>query len=380
MWLFSDLYKTYRSLILFTFSHSNPQFGYDVIGRQRTDELLPSIITRQPFSVNPLKHLGLLIRMVINWRQSFSIIKDSYEANLNTKQVYGQLFYFQTLLGKEFDVVHINALQTAHHFKSKHWFKTAALIVSSRGQDFDFFPGKFRRSLLMADHLHVLGSYLGSKAVEEGYSGSISIIPPAHNTSEDSIHLKKLKKPIHIATAARLSWTKGYLYNLRVIKKLVNRGHQVTYSIYGDGPSYEELAFHIADLNLKRHVYLKGWVKEANLLRELHGIHIFLHLAIEEGFNNSILLAQSHGVPCVVSDAGGLPENVANGKTGYVVNRYNVDQAVFAIESLITDETLYCEMSKAALRHAKQFTLKEQLRKYTEMYTDVHGASAKVKV
>ena len=46
-------------------------------------------------------------------------------------------------------------------------------------------------------------------------------------------------------------------------------------------------------------------------------------VGIEEGFCNAVIEAQAMELPVVTSDAGGLPENVEDGVTGFVVPRRN---------------------------------------------------------
>jgi len=53
-----------------------------------------------------------------------------------------------------------------------------------------------------------------------------------------------------------------------------------------------------------------------------------------------VLKAQKFGIPCVVSDAGGLPEIVINGVNGSVVPKGDRSAAVEAILRLLQDGAL----------------------------------------
>ena len=67
--------------------------------------------------------------------------------------------------------------------------------------------------------------------------------------------------------------------------------------------------------------FFLGEMPQEKILEEMRGADVFLHSAVSEGFCNAVIEAQSMGLPVVCSDAGGLPENVSDGKTGYVVPR-----------------------------------------------------------
>jgi spore coat protein SA len=60
------------------------------------------------------------------------------------------------------------------------------------------------------------------------------------------------------------------------------------------------------------------------------------------------LEAQASGTPVVVSDAGGLPESVAPGESGIVVEQRNAEQLGNAIAALLTDEPKRSAMAAAA--------------------------------
>lgn len=373
VWLFFRLKQVFPELILFHFGQPELEYGYSTIGQEAVEQVMKGSLYRKPFSRNIFLHIWAGMIIIVHLKQCIRIFLHCRAQGLSPAQAYGQLYYYQELLGRNFDLVHINALQTARHFRSKHLFGKAAVIASSRGQDFDFFPNRYDAVLQEIDHLHVLGTYLEAKARERGYKGPISIIPPAFPPLDTEILTRELhNEEIIIATAARLFWTKGYRYSLLAIKELVQSGYKVRYRIFGEGEEREKLIFIVHSLELTNHVDFVGWLSESQLIKELTNAHIYLLLSIEEGFNNSVLLAQAMGIPCVVSDAGGLPENVADGVSGRVVPRYDAAAAVGALIQLIDNPGIRIQMGAAARDRVKNnFSLENQVAQCVAMFEKV---------
>ncbi len=371
VWLFGLLRKEFGNLQLMLFEEPALSYGYELLGKEQTQQVLEHALYRQPFTYNPFTHIKTIITGLLHLKQTQAIIKECKQDGLTNAQVYGQFLYFHCLLGKKYDLVHINALQTAYHFKAKAWFGNAKVLVSSRGQDFDFFPDKYDTLLTKVDHVHVLGSYLKNKVLAKGIAEkNITIIPPAHIPNEPAA-IQSKKRPsatIHIATAARLTWTKGYRYAIEAIAQLIHQNVDVHYHIYGDGDQKEELLYLVNLLNIRQHVTFHGWLTENVLKEELVQHDIYLLLSIEEGFNNSVVLAQSLGLPCIVANTGGLPENTIHLKTGLVVETYNSSDVVKAIMMLNNDPALYEQMSLQAIQKVNQYTIPQQIKAYATMY------------
>ncbi|MES2691186.1 MAG: glycosyltransferase family 4 protein [Bacteroidota bacterium] len=372
VWLFAELKKQFPQLELFLFDKPALQYGYELIGKELTDQVLKNASYRTPFTRNPASYVFTALLCILHLKHASGIIKDCRSKGLSLPQSFGQLHYFRSLLGKKYDLVHINALQTAVHFKSKAWFNAAQLLVSSRGQDLDFFPDRYDQVLKNADHVHVLGNYLKQKVEQRGLNNKITIIPPAYVGLKGNNHDRSMPPTtIHIATAARLSWTKGYRYSLRVIKKLVDQGYPVHYHIFGDGEQKEELVFTIAELNLSPYVTMHGWTNENELKQHLQKMNLYLLLSIEEGYNNSVLMAQGMGIPCIVAHAGGLAENVRDGISGKVIPAYHIDGAVDAIKELAGNNAYYREISAQAVARASELNLPAQVEEYAALYRKV---------
>jgi len=187
------------------------------------------------------------------------------------------------------------------------------------------------------------------------------------------------KETFIVATAARLIWTKGYAYALRAIAAL--RDHlygkvDIRYIVMGDGAEFEFLEFERRRLGLEMNVEFTGWLNQLEVARRIKEADVYLLLSIEEGFNNSVMLAQSLGIPCIVSDAGGLPENVVDGVTGFVVPRYSVSAASEKLLILCQDGDLRHQLGEnARIRMNSEFSLENQVNRYCDLLNSYIGKS-----
>ncbi|WP_153016232.1 glycosyltransferase family 4 protein [Heyndrickxia coagulans] len=85
-------------------------------------------------------------------------------------------------------------------------------------------------------------------------------------------------------------------------------------------------------------------------VRELYeNADIYLQLSKEETQGISVLDAMKSGIPCIVSDRGGLPESVINNYTGYVVNIEDKDLIMNKIKDLLVDKEKRGWMGKNSL-------------------------------
>jgi glycosyltransferase involved in cell wall biosynthesis len=63
---------------------------------------------------------------------------------------------------------------------------------------------------------------------------------------------------------------------------------------------------------------------------------LYVQISSIENMSLSVLDAQRHGMPCVVTDVGGLPEIIQSGRNGYVVSPHGIDAAADAVCHLLS--------------------------------------------
>ena len=103
----------------------------------------------------------------------------------------------------------------------------------------------------------------------------------------------------------------------------------------------------VRNLNLEDHVLFLGkqdWVSEFYQMSDL-----VLLLSEKESFGLTLLEAMKSGVVPIGSNAGGIKEVIQHGKTGYIVDVGDSDQASQYAIRLLTDDELYQRFREAML-------------------------------
>lgn len=85
----------------------------------------------------------------------------------------------------------------------------------------------------------------------------------------------------------------------------------------------------------------------------------------DEPFGNVAAEAGLYGLPCIVTDRGGLPEVVEHGQTGYIVPAHSPKQIYTYLETLINDPIGRRAMGKEAQKYIlKEFSIVKMIDNY----------------
>ncbi|MFA0964681.1 glycosyltransferase family 4 protein [Roseivirga sp. BDSF3-8] len=373
--LMAALKQTYPGLQLFMFRPGDKQAGIAQVGKEDIETVLTDALMRGQPKARPGILLNFIGNCLRNPRQAIATYKRARSQNLSTAQAIGQVFYHHELFGKQFDMVYFNAVQIAYHFDIPFYFPDTRILISCRGDDFDLNPTKYNKPLLTADHVHVLGSYLRSQVIDRGIEDkNITTIPPAFlpkwPSRENFVYSSNTLK---ITIAARLNWTKGHRYLLDaidILKKSLN-DTRVELHIMGIGEAEEELRYRVFELGLDKEVTFHGWVAEKEVIEMVRDSFVYCLPSLVEGYNNSVVTAQSLGVPCIVARSGGLSENVIHEKTGFVVSPASGEEIAQSILSLWEDKDLYQNMCTNAIERVKELDFSIHIRRYNQMFDEV---------
>ena len=113
--------------------------------------------------------------------------------------------------------------------------------------------------------------------------------------------------------------------------------------------------------------------RSADLQRDLANARAFVYLSDSEGLGSAALLAMAYGVPVVASRAGGLPEAVADGETGVLVEN-RIEDVMAALEQLEHNPELARAMGAAGReRAARAFAPSAVARATLAVYEEAAG-------
>lgn len=150
---------------------------------------------------------------------------------------------------------------------------------------------------------------------------------------------------LRLGIVAQLIERKGHRVLLEALQALQPRWPQAVLLVFGRGPLEEALRAEVARCGLQAQVRFAGF--RDDLPRWLGGLDLLVHPASMEGLGVSLLQAAAAGVPIVASRAGGLPEAVADGRTGLLVPPGDVTALAAAIDGLLADAALRERMGAA---------------------------------
>ena len=141
---------------------------------------------------------------------------------------------------------------------------------------------------------------------------------------------------------------------------------KVTFTIVGDGterPSLEERA-----RSLTAKVVFTGSSKEVD--KYLGKANCYILFSKNEGLPMSIIEGMRAGLPIIGSRVGGIPEQIVDGESGFVVD---VDEKQLAakLKFLIDNLNLLPDMGKVSYNYyLEKFTIEAMVKAYSRLYSE----------
>lgn len=150
-----------------------------------------------------------------------------------------------------------------------------------------------------------------------------------------------------IGSVARLDVGKGHEELLEAFAQLTSRFPHAKLLCVGDGPLRRHLETRIQRLGLTDRVRLLGQRDDVPRVTQVFDIAVLA--SHYEGMGRVLLEAQAAGKPVVATRAGGMPEIVKDGHTGYLVPVGDARALAQALERLMADDALRARMGQAAV-------------------------------
>ena len=137
---------------------------------------------------------------------------------------------------------------------------------------------------------------------------------------------------------ARLSDVKGHDVLVRSFQRVIARFPEAQLLIAGQGKEENALKRLVRTLNLEEHVRFYPLVEQASGLLAL--FDVFVMPSRQEGLGLAIMEAQACGVPVVASRVGGIPDLIADRRTGILVPPGEPELLAEAIVTVLSDGKL----------------------------------------
>lgn len=173
-----------------------------------------------------------------------------------------------------------------------------------------------------------------------------------------------------VGNIAALVAHKGQRHLIEAAALVMKEVPDARFVIVGDGELRPNLEQQVKHLGLEKHVFFTGFRTDA--LSVLKAFDVFVMSSITEGLGTSLLDAMACAKPIVATDAGGIPEVVEDGTTGFIVPPRDHQAMAAAIVKLLKDEALRRRMGEAgvALVNAK-FSAERMVQETIAVYQRV---------
>ncbi|UII23879.1 glycosyltransferase [Fulvivirga ligni] len=125
---------------------------------------------------------------------------------------------------------------------------------------------------------------------------------------------------------------KNQSFLIDVFAEYVKQNEDAQLWLVGDGKLRKQLEAKVSDLNLTHSVKFLGFRKDVISL--IKAADVMVMPSKIEGLPGVILEAMSCKIPVIASNVGGIPEVIINGETGFVIEGFEVDKYLYAVNEL----------------------------------------------
>jgi glycosyltransferase involved in cell wall biosynthesis len=156
-------------------------------------------------------------------------------------------------------------------------------------------------------------------------------------------------EPVRLVNVAMFTGQKGHEKLIPLAADLVKNGLNITLTLVGDGPTRANCEAMAAQLGIADRVHFVGALSD--VVPALDAADIFVHLPDFETFGIVLAEAMARSLPVLSLRIGGIPEVVADGETGLLVE--NGDPPGEQAARLITDPAYRRQLGAAGATRAK---------------------------
>jgi glycosyltransferase involved in cell wall biosynthesis len=169
-----------------------------------------------------------------------------------------------------------------------------------------------------------------------------------------------------IGSVGRLDPVKGHTYLIDAFGILAPRFPDLHLALVGDGELLSDLRSRTQHLGLTDRVLFLGWREDVPDL--LHAFDLFVFPSLSEGMGRGLVEAMASRLPIVATRVCSIPEVLADGEAGYLVEPADSLSLACGIETLLRDPELQDRLAKAARERARNYSVETMLQRIEAVY------------
>jgi hypothetical protein len=170
-----------------------------------------------------------------------------------------------------------------------------------------------------------------------------------------------------VGTIARLHPEKGIEFLLDAAPQIAAAVPDVRFVLVGEGPLRDDLEARAQRVGVADRVAFVGPRDDARRL--ISSFDVLALPSISEGTPLTIVEAMLAGVPVVASAVGGIPEQIEDRETGFLVGPADADALAQAVTQALTDETLRHSVTRLARARAEtEFSHEDLIERTAAVY------------
>ncbi len=260
------------------------------------------------------------------------------------------------------DIVHLHSRRGADTFGALAAVGLPARVVLSRRVDNPESALAIALKYRLYDHVVTISKAISRVLERQGVAGDkLTCVPDAVVADEwltpqsrQALCAEFSLDPdaLVVGMAAQFIPRKGHDVLIRALRRIVDPLPNVHVLLFGKGPVQEPMQRIVEAEGLTRHVTFAGYRND--LPSWLGALDLVVHPARAEGLGVALLQAACAGVAIVASHAGGIPEVVLDGQTGWLVPPDDPAVLAQAMLAALTDAPQRQARAAAARAHVTE--------------------------
>ncbi|HAS6173788.1 TPA: glycosyltransferase [Vibrio vulnificus] len=181
---------------------------------------------------------------------------------------------------------------------------------------------------------------------------------------EEEQRLKQLPGRFLVVQVGSLIKLKNVEATIAVAKIASSENPDIHFLVVGSGPECEHLKEMAKGLN-----NITFWGFTPNMASVFKQTDVLIHPSRSEGLGSSILEAYQFDIPVITSDAGGIPEIVVDGETGYIVPNAEPQMMAKKIFELYENRDAFLQMKDNVSLFKSGFSIEKMTEQYEALYS-----------